>query len=82
MLEMDVDRNGQRPGASELEDQLAAVARSIAKLLTQPRYDEAELAELDIAAQRLRERIREARPQRDFDAHAELRFGGRLVSGG
>ncbi|HEU4562081.1 MAG TPA: hypothetical protein VFS20_29910 [Longimicrobium sp.] len=47
---------------AELNEQLAAVARKIAKLLTQPRYDEAELAELDVEANRLREQIRQARP--------------------
>src|ERR1044071_435685 len=45
-----------------LHEQLARVARKIAKLLTQPRYDEAELAELDVEANRLREQIRQARP--------------------
>ncbi len=48
--------------AAALENQLAAVARRIAFLLTRPRYDEAELAELDVRAERLREQIRAARP--------------------
>jgi hypothetical protein len=47
---------------AEWQEQLAEVARKTARLLTQPRYDEAELAELDVSATRLREQIREARP--------------------
>lgn len=40
-------------------EELAEVARRIARLLSQPRYDEAELAELDVRANALRARVRE-----------------------
>jgi hypothetical protein len=51
-------RNGP-PGRllERLERELADVARQIATLLTQPRYEEAELAELDARAKELREQI-------------------------
>lgn len=80
-------RGGAHPECavvSQLEVQLAAVAREIAALLTQPRYDEATLAELDVAARHLRERIREAsppveKPERLIGYGVD---GGRLLSGG
>ncbi len=45
-----------------LNEALAATARAIAALLTRPRYDEAELAELEVRARKLRAAIREAHP--------------------
>jgi len=69
---------------SELEDQLAAVAREIATLLIEPRYDEVRLAELDVTARDLRDRIREAQPPPvDTPDFLTARLGsGRLTSGG
>ena len=42
-----------------LTEELAGVARETAQLLLNPRYDEAELAELDVRARQLRAAIRE-----------------------
>lgn len=68
---------------SELEQELAHVARRIARLLLHPRYDEAELAELDANARELRERIRNAAPPRRSEPEISPRYGGaRLISGG
>lgn len=68
------------PAVAELERRLAEVARSIARLLTQPRYDEAELAELDVRAEELRRQIVDARPpQPDYDGYGGARA---LLSGG
>ena len=69
---------------SEMEQELAQVARRIARLLLHPRYDEAELAELDARARELRERIRSATPPRRMepDLSPWYRGGTRLVSGG
>jgi hypothetical protein len=69
---------------SGLEQELAQVARRIARLLVQPRYDEAELAELDVRARELRERIRSATPPRRQEPDISPWYGGgtRLVSGG
>jgi hypothetical protein len=68
------------PAVAELETRLADVARSIARLLTQPTYDEAELAALDERADQLRREIVEARgPQVDYDGYAGPRP---LLSGG
>ena len=49
---------------AKLQDELATVARSIARLLSKPRYDEAEL---DVRAAALRRAIRERRPMREWD---------------
>lgn len=68
---------------AELELELARVARSIARLLLQPRYDEAELAELDVRARELRERIRSAAPPRRSEPEISTWYAGsRLISGG
>jgi len=51
--------------AGELErlnEELAATARAAARLLTLPRYDEAQLAELDVRARKLRAAIGQAQP--------------------
>ncbi|HET7460004.1 MAG TPA: hypothetical protein VFJ82_02105 [Longimicrobium sp.] len=75
MPKMEVD-----PAVAELEARLADVARSIARLLTQPRYDEAELADLDGRAEELRRQLVEARPpQPDYDGYGGPRP---LLSGG
>jgi len=53
------------PPAGDLErlnEELAATARAAARLLTLPRYDEAELAELDVRARNLRAAIGQAQP--------------------
>lgn len=56
----------------------ADVARAIAKLLVQPRYDEAALAELEVKARALRRQIERASgPQVEHDE-----LGSRLVPGG
>jgi hypothetical protein len=63
---------------AELHARLAGVARAIAKLLVKPRYDEAQLAELEVQARSLRRQIEQARgPQIDHEV-----FGSRLVPGG
>jgi hypothetical protein len=67
------------PDVAEMEEKLASVARSITMLLTQPRHDEAKLAELDAAASTLRERILAARPPLN---PPDLVTGIRLTSGG
>jgi len=60
-----------------LHGRQADVARAIAKLLVTPRYDEAQLAELEVEAQSLRRQIEQARgPQTDYDV-----FGSRLCRG-
>lgn len=41
-----------------LNEELAAVARAILRLLTDPEHDEAQLAELDARAKELRREIR------------------------
>ena len=64
----------QRDAASELAD----VTRRIAHLLSQPRYDEAELAELDVRATNLREQVR----QREEEPRlASERWDGQRCSG-
>ncbi|HSU14138.1 hypothetical protein [Longimicrobium sp.] len=72
--------------AERLRDELAGVARQIARLLVQPRYDEAELAELDVRARDLRQQLARAMPPHDVEGPPELRlpvsYGGGLVSGG
>lgn len=50
-------RNGSEKQLNRLNLELADVARGILVLLNQPRYDEAELAELDARRNALRERI-------------------------
>jgi hypothetical protein len=47
---------------ARLNEALAATARATAMLLTRPRYDEAELAELDVRARTLRAAIGQAQP--------------------
>jgi hypothetical protein len=61
-----------------LQDELAATAREIAKLLTQSPLDRDALAELDRKAGELRRCIRAAYPPRPV----EDRYGSRLLSGG
>ena len=59
--------------------ELAGVARRTAELLTQERYDEAELAELDARAKELRERIDALKvPARQacWDGYSPLVSGG------
>jgi hypothetical protein len=66
---------------TRLEDELAAVAREIAKVLTLPPIDTAALAELDRRAGELRQRVRAAYPPSpapDCIPH----LGSRLLSGG
>jgi len=67
-----------------MEQELAHLARRIARLLLHPRYDEAELAELDVRARELRERIRSATPPRRQEPDISPWYGGgaRLISGG
>lgn len=56
------------PEIERLEAELAGVARRIATLLTQGRYDEAALAELDVCAKQLRGRLDDLRaPARNVD---------------
>jgi hypothetical protein len=57
----------------KLQDELARVAKQTARLLLQPRYDEAELAELDARARELRARIQSACVTRDADVMTEFR---------
>jgi len=59
-----------------LHARLADVARATAKLLVTPRYDEAELAELEVEAWSLRRQIEQARGP-DYEV-----YGSRLVPGG
>jgi len=75
---------GKAEDVSELEQELARVARHIARLLLHPRYDEAELAELDVRARELRARIRSATPPRRQDPDVSPWYGGgsRVLSGG
>jgi hypothetical protein len=77
------------PGDADLprlRESLAGVATSIARLLTRPRYDEAELAELDVRARDLRARIRHAEAALLEQREPELVLSGdggtRLYSGG
>jgi hypothetical protein len=42
---------------ARLNEELASTAREVARLLTRPRYDEAELAELEVRARKLRAAI-------------------------
>jgi len=58
-----------------LQDELAEVARGIARLLLKPGHDPAELAELDRRAKDLRARIRAAH-EREAMRVTELRFPG------
>ena len=54
-----------RPVSEDLarfQDELAAVAREIARVLMSPPIDAAVLAELDLRADALRRRVREAYP--------------------
>jgi hypothetical protein len=53
------DGKGEKdPEVQRLTEELAEVARETARLLLRPRYDEAELAELDVRARDLRTRLR------------------------
>ena len=64
-------------------EELASVARQTARLLSQPRYDEAALAELDVKAKELRERLREIDGrQRELRECMEGRSSRGIVSGG
>lgn len=63
---------------SRWKDELAEVALSAARMLTNPRYDEAALAELDARAEELRRQIRNAGARRRRDDISLLR----MVSGG
>ena len=54
---IDVSRRGTSRELDRLTDELARNARATAALLTSPRYDEAELAELDVRARTLRAAI-------------------------
>jgi hypothetical protein len=47
-------------GIEQLRAELASVAMGIARLLSGERYDEAELAELDVRKRELRAKINEA----------------------
>ena len=69
----------ERHPIADLEDRLATNARKIALLLTQPRYDEAELAELDAIGRELRQEIRDARP---VIVRPDVLTGSRILSGG
>lgn len=67
---------------ARLQDELAGVARQIAKVLTSPPIDTVTLAELDRRAAELRQRVRAASPPRP-EAELVLHHGSRLlVSGG
>lgn len=64
-------------------NELADVARRIARLLSQPRYDEAELAELDVMANALRARVREDdSKRRELRDCLEVGRPGGATSGG
>ena len=58
-----------------LQDELADVARGIARLLLKPGHDPAELAELDRRAKVLRARIRDVQ-EREAMRATVLRFPG------
>jgi hypothetical protein len=64
-----------------LQEELARVAREIAKLLTSPPIDTATLAELDRRAGELRRRVRAAYPPRPA-SECILHLGTWLLSGG
>lgn len=51
--------DSERRGIEELRTELASVAMEIARLLSGERYDEAELAELDVRRRELRAKINE-----------------------
>jgi hypothetical protein len=57
-----IGSGGEVPGGSveSLTEELAQLARETAQLLLTPRYDEAELAELDVRAREVRAAIRSA----------------------
>jgi hypothetical protein len=76
--------SAERSEVARLEDELAVTARKIARLLVHPRYDEAELAELEVRAGELRSRIRQAQPPvAEFELALRLPSSGNgLVSGG
>jgi hypothetical protein len=58
-------------GIEGLRTELASVAMEIARLLSGTRYDEAELAELDVRQRELRARLKEAgAPDRNARADA------------
>jgi len=62
-------------GTEPLHVELAGVAMRIAELLTRPRHDEAELAELDARARELRGRIAAAKePERKARADGFYRY--------
>jgi hypothetical protein len=63
------------PEMAKLHDELAAVARSIARLLIQPKHDAADLAALESQAKQLRLRIRQEE-QRAADKELMLRLPG------
>ena len=52
-------RDSEHLGIEELRAELASVAMDIARLLSGERYDEAELAELDVRKRELRAKINE-----------------------
>lgn len=64
-----------------LQEELAKVAREIAKVLTSPPVDTPALEELDRRAGDLRRRVREAYPPRPAP-DCILHLGSRLLSGG
>jgi hypothetical protein len=79
------NRDAAEPGGEvrQLREELAGVARETARLLLRPRYDEAELAELDVRARDLRARLRAlAPPRREPPAELFPYYGSRTVSGG
>lgn len=55
------ERAGERD-VERLTEELAEVARATARLLLKPRYDEADLAQLEARRKELRERIRKLSP--------------------
>jgi DNA repair ATPase RecN len=77
----DMEKDLQR-----LNDELAEVARATARLLLKPRYDEAELAELEARRRELRDRIRKITPPPEeaitLEQRSPMMYSGHLVSGG
>lgn len=66
-----------------LTNELPVIARTTAQLLLTPRYDEAELAELDVRAREVRRAIRSALAPAEKEVCEPVSVhAGPLVSGG
>ena len=83
-----VNGSGSGPEGNEVErlnGELAEIARATARLLLTPRYDEAELAYLDVRAREIRAAIQQAEGHRrvdDGEQESTGIFRGRILSGG